>query len=225
MVDLKGCELKENIEKLLSYEGTMEENITKRQWQILDAATKIFSQKGFQGSRTSEIAKEADVAEGTIFRYYKSKKDLLMGLLIPLIIKFFRPLVLKSAERIVENQENKPIDQVMENLLLDRLNLIKANLPLIKTIFVEATYNPELLETVRKDLAPKFIPFINAFVEQNIKKGDFKEKESMLITRSIMSLLMGYIVLGNVFPAFFSSDNDEEEIKKIVDILLNGVGK
>lgn len=224
-MDLKGCELKENIEKLLSYEGTMEENITKRQWQILDAATKIFSQKGFQGSRTSEIAKEADVAEGTIFRYYKSKKDLLMGLLIPLIIKFFRPLVLKSAERIVENQENKPIDQVMENLLLDRLNLIKANLPLIKTIFVEATYNPELLETVRKDLAPKFIPFINAFVEQNIKKGDFKEKESMLITRSIMSLLMGYIVLGNVFPAFFSSDNDEEEIKKIVDILLNGVGK
>jgi len=50
-------------------EGQSEEEMSKRQWDILDAATKIFAEKGYAGSRTSDIAKEANVAEGTIFRY------------------------------------------------------------------------------------------------------------------------------------------------------------
>ncbi len=224
-MNLNDDDFKENIEKLLNNEGNIEENITKRQWQILEAAMKVFSEKGFQGSRTSEIAKEAEVAEGTIFRYYKTKKDLLMGLLIPLIIKFFRPLIIRSAERIMENKEDKPINEVMEELFSDRLNLINENFALIKTIFMEAAYEPELLKTIQKNLGVKIIPFINTFVEDNIEKGNFKEKEAMVITRTIMSLLMGYIVLSNTFPDFFSGENDGEEIKKMVDIFLNGVAK
>ncbi|AKN32661.1 transcriptional regulator [Clostridium carboxidivorans P7] len=217
--------MKDDIEKLLNDQEGLEESITKRQWQILEAAMKVFSEKGFQGSRTSEIAKEAEVAEGTIFRYYKTKKDLLIGLLIPLIIKFFKPLAIKSAETIIENKKNKPIDELMEDLLLDRLNLIHSNFPLIKTIFMEAAYQPELLKTIQKNLGPKVIPFINNFMEQNIKNENFKDIEPTLMTRTMMSLLLGYIVLGNVFPDYFSSENDEEEIKQIVDIFLHGVAK
>lgn len=218
-------QMNDDIEKFLNDQGDLEETITKRQWQILEAAMKVFSEKGFQGSRTSEIAKEAEVAEGTIFRYYKTKKDLLIGLLIPLIIKFFRPLIIKSAETIIENKKNKPIDELMEDLLLDRLNLIHSNFPLIKTIFMEAAYQPELLKTIQKNLGPKVIPFINNFMEQNIESGNFKDKEPILMTRTMMSLLLGYIILGNVFPEYFSSENDEEEIKQIVDIFLHGVAK
>ena len=49
-----------------------EKEISKRQWDILDAATKIFAEKDYAGSRTSDIAKEANIAEGTIFRYFKN---------------------------------------------------------------------------------------------------------------------------------------------------------
>lgn len=224
-MNLNDHQLKDDIEKLLNDQEGLEESITKRQWQILEAAMKVFSEKGFQGSRTSEIAKEAEVAEGTIFRYYKTKKDLLIGLLIPLIIKFFKPLAIKSAETIIENKKNKPIDELMEELLLDRLNLVYSNFPLIKTIFMEAAYQPELLKTIQKNLGPKVIPFINNFMEQNIENENFRNIDPMLMTRTIMSLLLGYIILGNVFPNYFSSKNDEEEIKQIVDIFLHGVAK
>ncbi|WPC41406.1 TetR/AcrR family transcriptional regulator [Clostridium sp. JS66] len=224
-MNLNDDQIKDDIEKLLNDQEGLEESITKRQWQILEAAMKIFSEKGFQGSRTSEIAKEAEVAEGTIFRYYKTKKDLLIGLLIPLIIKFFKPLAIKSAETIIENKKNKPIDELMEELLLDRLNLVYSNFPLIKTIFMEAAYQPELLKTIQKNLGPKVIPFINNFMDQNIKNENFRDVDPMLMTRTMMSLLLGYIVLGNVFPDYFSSENDEEEIKQIVDIFLHGVAK
>ncbi len=48
--------------------------------KILNAAVKVFSEKGFYGSRVSEIAKEADVADGTIYLYFKNKDDLLISL-------------------------------------------------------------------------------------------------------------------------------------------------
>lgn len=216
-------ENKDLLEKLLESEKFSEE-ITERQWQILDAAVKVFAAKGFDGSRTSEIAKEAEVAEGTIFRYYKTKKDLLMGLVVPLVTKFFRPMILKSVEKIVENEDKKSIEEVLNNILNDRVNLINKNLPLIKTVFMEAAYNEEVLKVLQKSIAPKVIPFLNNFTEANIENKNFRDIEPTLITRTLMSLLLGYIILPKVFPEFFGDENDEEEIKQIVDIFLYGVG-
>lgn len=222
-MNLQIPEDKIELEKFLFDEKFSEEEITKRQWQILNAATKIFAEKGFDGARTSEIAKEANVAEGTIFRYYKTKKDLLMGLVLPLIIKFFRPLILKSAEGIMKNEEDKPIEEVLENLLVDRLELAKSNFPLIKTVFIESAYQPELLKVLQDEIGPIVIPFINKFIEANIEKGNFKKMDSMLVTKMLMSLVVSQIVLTNTFPEFFKVENQEDEIKKMIDIFLNGI--
>jgi len=46
---------------------------------ILDAAIRIFAEKGFHSSRISDVAKEAGVAEGTIYLYFKNKDDLLLS--------------------------------------------------------------------------------------------------------------------------------------------------
>src|SRR5690242_20890282 len=51
----------------------------KRQ-RILDAAVKIFAEKGFYNAKVSEIARVAGVADGTIYLYFKSKDDLLISL-------------------------------------------------------------------------------------------------------------------------------------------------
>ncbi|WP_371933371.1 TetR/AcrR family transcriptional regulator [Halobacillus litoralis] len=57
-------------------EQTTEEDrkLTPKQEQILKAAVEIFAEKGYASSSTSEIAAKANVAEGTIFRHYKTKK-------------------------------------------------------------------------------------------------------------------------------------------------------
>lgn len=49
--------------------------------KILQAALKLFSQKGYLGTTTKEIAKEANVAEVTLFRYFKSKESLFIDVL------------------------------------------------------------------------------------------------------------------------------------------------
>ncbi len=48
--------------------------------RILDAAERVFAQSGFYGARVAEIARNAGVADGTIYLYFKSKDDLLISL-------------------------------------------------------------------------------------------------------------------------------------------------
>jgi AcrR family transcriptional regulator len=47
---------------------------------ILDAATRIFAERGLAAAPTSEISKQAGVAEGTLFTYFKTKDDLINAL-------------------------------------------------------------------------------------------------------------------------------------------------
>jgi len=205
-------------------ESISEEEIPKRQLDILDAATKIFAEKGFEGGRTSDIAKEANISEGTIFRYFKTKKDLLVGLLIPLIVKFFKPLMFKSIEKIMNNEKNESINVVLKNIMLDRIALIKKNEPLVKTVMVESIYHPELLEPLQKEIVPKIVPIVDKFFKDNIENGDLREIDPRLITKSLISLVAGFSILSNTFPEVFKIDEDEKEIEKIVDILINGIG-
>ncbi|MBW9171618.1 TetR/AcrR family transcriptional regulator [Clostridium estertheticum] len=227
MITYKELVLVTEDKKLYSYlfdETLPEEEISKRQWDILDAATKIFSEKGFEGGRTSDIAKEANISEGTIFRYFKTKKDLLVGLLMPLIVKFFRPLMFKSMEKIMDNKKDESINVVLKNMMMDRMALIKRNGPLVKTVMIESFYHPELLEPLQKEIAPKLMPIVDNFFKSNIEKGNLREIEPRLMTRSLISLLAGYSILSNLLPEVFTTDGDEKDIEKIVDILINGIG-
>ena len=205
-------------------ESIPEGEISKRQWDILNAATKIFSEKGYEGGRTSDIAKEANISEGTIFRYFKTKKDLLVGLLMPLIIKFFRPLMFKSMEKIMDNEKDESINVVLKNIMLDRITLFKKNAPLVKTVMVESIYHPELLRPLQKEIAPKLIPIVDNFFRENIEKGNLRDIDPRLMTRSLISLVAGFSILSNALPEVFTNEGDETEIDKIVDILINGIG-
>src|SRR4051794_38999386 len=70
--------------------------MTDKQIKIIKAAVETFSEKGYAASSTSEIAQKAGVAEGTIFRHYKTKKDLLLSIVAPMMAKLIAPFVLKD---------------------------------------------------------------------------------------------------------------------------------
>jgi len=52
-----------------------------RRTQILDAATRVFAEKGYHRATMKDVARTADIAEGTIYRYFASKTELLISML------------------------------------------------------------------------------------------------------------------------------------------------
>ena len=58
---------------------------TETQERIIAAALRLFAEKGYHGTRTSEIARESGVAEATVFKYFRTKKILLAAVLEKII--------------------------------------------------------------------------------------------------------------------------------------------
>lgn len=57
--------------------GGVVERTTDRRRELLDAAVRVFAQKGFHGSRVGDIAEEAGVAHGLLYHYFRSKEEVL----------------------------------------------------------------------------------------------------------------------------------------------------
>jgi AcrR family transcriptional regulator len=66
---------------------------------ILDAATRVFAERGLSAAPTSEISKHAGVAEGTLFTYFKTKDDLINAL--------YRELKLELADAMMSGFPRK----------------------------------------------------------------------------------------------------------------------
>ena len=61
----------------------MAENLPKkeRQSQIMEAAMKVFTQKGYSSARMDDIVDESGLSKGAIYHHYESKKDIFLALI------------------------------------------------------------------------------------------------------------------------------------------------
>lgn len=61
--------------------------VKERRQDILEAALIVFAGNGYNGATTAEIARAAGIAEGTIFRHFATKKELLIAVLEPKVLE------------------------------------------------------------------------------------------------------------------------------------------
>jgi TetR/AcrR family fatty acid metabolism transcriptional regulator len=78
---------------------TQRQRLEAREEAILVAATAVLGESGVDGARMAEIARRADVAEGTVYLYYKNKHDLLEAV----VDRFWRELTLGAIAAISDN--------------------------------------------------------------------------------------------------------------------------
>ena len=88
---------------------TQRQRLEAREEAILAAATAVFSESGVDGARMAEIARRADVAEGTVYLYYKNKHELLEAA----VDRFWRELT-KGA--IAAISEDATVSQQLQEL-------------------------------------------------------------------------------------------------------------
>ena len=105
-----------------------ETKLTKKQIAILEAATELFAEKGYAGTSTSEIANKAEVAEGTIFKHFKSKKGLLLSIVSPMMVKLIAPMVKNDMNKVLD-QDFEHFQDFIRAMIENRKAFIKGLLP------------------------------------------------------------------------------------------------
>ena len=200
-------------------------SLSEKERKILESAISIFSEKGFSGATTSEIAKNAGVAEGTIFRYFKTKKDILRSILIQTINIVSDKLVLGAVEKIFLS-DDKDLRTVLKELLYDRLKLLDSIFPMARIVITEALYHEDVREAIYSNIITKAMDIFTDFHQRMAEKGIMRNDiDSQTLARTIVGNIGMLIAQKKLFGDKFEIQNSDNEFDKIIDVIMYGVAK
>lgn len=122
---------------------------TERQIEIMKAATLRIDTFGIQELTIKNLASDLKLSEAALYRHFKSKKDILLGLL-----DFF---ILEMDERIslILAEKDKNASELLRNIFASQLNTFVKNPAIVSVIFSEGIFqfNTELKEKVSQMMA------------------------------------------------------------------------
>jgi AcrR family transcriptional regulator len=201
------------------------DELTPRQLELLDAALRVFNRKGFDASRTREIAKEAGVSEATLFKHFPTKLHILNALMQPFLATVVKPIMLSSIKALVQTHASGSLDDLLREIMRDRIALFRTRAPLISTMVFEAIRHPDLFDIVRTQVIPEIVQMIDAVLAAARARHEVEDVDRLLFIRGFMSLIIGHVFFSGFFPEELGGDSDESAIDGMVKLFLHGVGR
>ncbi|MFO0746835.1 MAG: TetR/AcrR family transcriptional regulator [Myxococcota bacterium] len=161
----------------------MTANPPDKRRRILDAAVSVFAQHGFYNAKVSQIAKEAGVADGTIYLYFKNKEDILIQVFID------------SMDEILHRQEEAMVgidDPVARLRTFTRIHFLSVaeSQALAEVITVELRQSSKFMRNTDMKPFGRYLGIIARIVEDGVKSGQFApDLEPRIIARAIFGAI------------------------------------
>ncbi|WP_027725954.1 TetR/AcrR family transcriptional regulator [Tuberibacillus calidus] len=194
--------------------------LTEKQKQIIKAAIETFAEKGYSATSTNEIAKKAGVAEGTIFRHFKTKKDLLIAIVTPVMKKLVAPFVIRDLNKVLD-QKYDTFEAFLRALIENRKQFLERNFSMIKILVQEVPFHPELKALFQNHVAKEPLQKAMAMIRHFQEKGDIAPLSPATILRLVFSAGVGYLLARKIIdPEYW---NDDEEMEATIRFILNGL--
>lgn len=196
----------------------------KTKKRILVSAMKVFSEKGYDGTTTKEIAKVAQVSEGTIFKYYNSKLNLMVTGILDFMSKFGHELFVESLEKIVKDSEEISFKAVLKRIIMNRKALADQYSDYLIVILTEYKNHPEIQALFKKEFEEDIKKFFDMLIKLGIKKNAIASNTNHFIfIRNMLGSVIMLILNHYYFDGFSSGLTFEEEVELVVDQLINGL--
>ncbi|WP_407272677.1 TetR/AcrR family transcriptional regulator [Radiobacillus sp. PE A8.2] len=199
-----------------------EVSLTTKQAKIIISAIEIFAEKGYAATSTSEIAKQAGVAEGTIFRHFPTKKDLLLSIVKPGLMKLAVPFFASQMVNDIFKKEFNEFEDLLRAFITNRLEFVEGNLPLIKIVLQEIAFHEEIQIVLKENFQAKVYPRLEEVIIAFQKQGKLKEFPIPTIIRFSLSTFLGFVITRYIVMPNKQWDN-EREIDDMITFIMNGI--
>lgn len=160
----------------------MRDKNPEKRVRILDAALKVFATRGFYNAKVSEVAREAGVADGTIYLYFESKD----ALLIALFEDRMQRIIARANDELARS-EGSILDKIRQAIAL-HLSLVVDDPDLAEFITVELRQSGKFIKEYDN---PKFTEYLRIFRDL-ILAG----QEQGLIRRTVDARLVVRAIFG-----------------------------
>lgn len=162
-----------------------------RRNQILNAAAKVFAQKGFHQTTIRDLAHEAGIADGTIYNYFENKTALLFGIF---------DLMTKSAQQAAPTMTlpGEDFRAFLKVYLTQPLMALRAgNFELFRVVISEIMVNRELRELYYQKLLGPALTAAEPYFQQWVARGVIRPVDLGLTMRALSGMMLG-LILENV---------------------------
>lgn len=200
-------------QRSLAETNSGEEDIRSR---ILQAALRLFAAKGYEGTTTKDLAGSANVAEGTLFRYFPNKK----AILIEVATRGWVDILTDLLTELSEMGSYKAVAQVMRRRVLR----MRENSDLLRVCFIEAQFHPELKERIQSEVIAKMTDVAEAFFQTAIDRGIYRPMNPKIVAQVFLGM---FAIAGFSSETILDSNASplalQEMAEGIAEIFLNGV--
>jgi AcrR family transcriptional regulator len=158
---------------------------------IIEAAQKLFEQKGFEATSVDEIANAAELGKGTIYSYFKSKEEIYIAILEKGME------ILKERMNCVVN-EPIPATEALIKLYDTFVNFLGERKSFIESMLNQSDapilYRLGSLANGLKNRSPEWQELVSRVIERGIKDGEFQSFQVEQMAKIIIALIIGLII-------------------------------
>jgi AcrR family transcriptional regulator len=198
----------------------------KRREQILQTAVSLFSQRGFSGTTTKEIARAAGVSEAMVFRHFSTKSALYDAILGDKACHDGIRLPWEENPELHDAIERQDDYAVFYNIALNALTKQQADEGFMRLLFYSALEEHELADRFFEEFVARVYTFIGGYVAGRQRAGAMREVNPLIVVRAFLGMLIHHS-LNNILwdkKRRLLDITNEEAAKNFAEILLKGVG-
>lgn len=192
--------------------------VEDRREQIIDAAMRVFSQKGFTKATNKDIARAAGITPGLIYHYFESKEAVLTA-----ILENRSPLRLVGSlpAQVLE----LPPEAFFRILIPQVLDLIEGEtfIQLIKVFLPEAIHNQSIAPFIAGTLQ-RVMAFLAGYLQTSMETGTLRSTDPSLAAQILIGSVIAFVLRRQLLHDPLALQYSHTEIANaVIETLLNGL--
>jgi AcrR family transcriptional regulator len=194
----------------------------ERRLQILRVAVRLFSQHGFRGTTTKEIAQAAGISEAMVFRHFATKEELYAAILDH---KACAEGLGDPCELVADAVRRKDDRAVFETLAYTALQQHEQDPDFMRLLLHAALEEHQLTEMFWDTFVLRIYEFLGSYIRERQRDGAFREVEPRVVVRALIGMVMHHSLNNNLWDPTrrLLNISNEQAAHDFTEILLKGI--
>jgi TetR/AcrR family transcriptional regulator, mexJK operon transcriptional repressor len=196
----------------------------RRDARLLDVATTLFMERGFDGTSIDAVAEAAGISKPTVYARYRDKRDLFAAVLRGRIRDWLAPLSV-AAEAQATDSDPQNIETTLHEL--SRHMLDQASMPecatLQRILAAQAVQFPELAKLAHEDGWLRGVRGVAILLRQFAARGEIRMDDPELAADLFLNLLLGHSARLALHGIADDPESLQQRRRAVVELFLNGV--
>jgi AcrR family transcriptional regulator len=193
-----------------------------RRLQILRVAMRLFSQRGFRGTTTKEIALAAKVSEAMVFRHFATKEELYSAILDHKACLHDELDPIHIVAKAIQRKDDRA---VFEGIALDALNKHDCDPEFHRLLLHSALEEHELAQMFWEKFVKRVYRMLGKYVRERQREGAMTDMPPLVIVRAFVGMIIHHSLNNNLWDRKqqLLKISNKAAARDFTNILLRGV--